>query len=397
MNPARGDAPPMETSRVRFSLIFRAASAGLVAVAALTACSSIEDMFSSDKIDYKSSGTATRPTNLEVPPDLTQLSRDSRYQQPSGSVSASTFQAAASAPAVAVVATATVAPQAVGDFRLERQGDVRWLSTTQSPEEVFPKVSAFWKDSGFSLIEDRADTGVIETDWAEDRAKLPLDIIRRTIGKAVDGLYSTGKLDKFRTRIERTATGCDIYITQRSMVEVYSDQRKENTIWQPAPGDPQLEAEFLSRLMVRLGAKDEQVKVQVASVAASAPSAPVHARMLPDQPGPTLQVDDSFDRAWRRVGIALDRSGFTVEDRDRTQGLYFVRYVDPKYAGREEPNLFQRMFSSKKTDEGSPVKYRVKVTGATTSSSVAVLDSQGKPENSDNGKRIAGLLLDGLK
>jgi outer membrane protein assembly factor BamC len=400
MNPARPDAPPMETCRVRFSPIFRAALAGLVGAAVLTACSSWDDMFSSDKIDYKSSGAAVRATNLEVPPDLTQLSRESRYQQPSGSVSASTFQSAASATAVAVAvaATPTVAPQAVGDFRLERQGDVRWLSTTQSPEDVFPKVRAFWKDSGFNLVEDRADTGVIETDWAEDRAKLPLDFLRRTIGKAFDGLYSTGKLDKFRTRVERTATGSDIYITQRSMVETYSDQRKENTIWQPAPGDPQLEAEFLSRLMVRLGAKDEQVKVQVASVAASAPSGPVHARMLPDQPGPTVQVDDNFDRAWRRVGIALDRSGFTVEDRDRTQGLYFVRYVDPKYAGREEPNFFQRMFSSKKVNEGAPVKYRVKVTGSDTgNSNVAVLDSQGKPENSDNGKRIASLLLDGLK
>ena len=140
-----------------------------------------------------------------------------------------------------------------------------------------------------------------------------------------------------------------------------------------------------------------KVKAQVASVAASAPApGPVHARLLTDRPGPTLQVDDSFDRAWRRVGVALDRTGFTVEDRDRTQGLYFVRYVDPKFAGREEPNLFQRMFS-KKSEDGSPVKYRVKVTGEGTSSSVAVLDSQGKPENSDNGHRIVSLLLDGLK
>jgi outer membrane protein assembly factor BamC len=182
------------------------------------------------------------------------------------------------------------------------------------------------------------------------------------------------------------------------MTEVYSDQRRDNTIWQPAPADPQLEAEFLSRLMLRLGAKDEQVKAQVASASAPAAAGPEHARLLPERPGPTLQVDDSFDRAWRRVGIALDRSGFTVEDRDRTQGVYFVRYVDPKFAGRDEPNFFQRMLSfGKKNDEGSPVKYRVKVTGEGSNSSVAVLDSQGKPENSDNGKRIVNLLLDDLK
>ena len=368
----------------------------------------MEDMFSGDKVDYRSTGNAPRPANLEVPPDLTQLSRDSRYQQSSGVVSASTFQSAASgasagpATTVAMVpATPTVAPQSVGVFHLERQGNERWLSTTQSPEEVYPKIRAFWKDTGFTLSEDRADAGVLETEWAEDRSKLPNDIIRKTIGKVFDGIYSTGKVDKFRTRVERTATGADIFITHRGMIEVYSDQRKENTIWQPSAADPQLEAEFLSKLMLRLGAQDQQVKAQVASVStsASAPAAvagPVHARLLTDRPGPTLQVDDNFDRAWRRVGVALDRTGFTVEDRDRTQGVYFVRYVDPKFAGREEPNLFQKFFS-KKTDDGAPVKYRVKVTGEGTSSSVAVLDSQGKPENSDNGHRIIGLLLDGLK
>jgi outer membrane protein assembly factor BamC len=398
MNRVRADAPPMETCRVRFSPILRAALAGLLGTAALTACSTIDEWFSGDKVDYRSTGSATRAVNLEVPPDLTQLANDSRYQQPSGSISASAFQAAASAPGVAVVATSTVAAQSVGDFHMERQGNERWLSTTQPPEVVYPKVRAFWKDVGFTLVEDRSDAGVLETDWAEDRSKLPNDILRRTIGKALDSVYSTGKVDKFRTRVERTSTGSDIYVTHRGMIEVYNDQRRENTVWQPGPQDPQLEAEFLSRLMIRLGAKDEQASAQVAGASAPAAGGPVHARMLVDQPGPTLQIDDNFDRAWRRVGIALDRSGFTVEDRDRTQGLYFVRYVDPKYAGREEPNMFQRMFA-KKSDDGSPVKYRVKVTGAGAgaSSIVAILDSQGKPENSDNGKRIAGLLLDDLK
>ncbi len=391
----------------------RAAFAVLLGAALLSACSSLEDLFSSDKVDYRSTGNnSSRPANLEVPPDLTQLSRDSRYQQPqSGIVTASTFQSAASGPAAATgagtngaaagvvasaAATPTVAPLSVGAFHLERQGNERWLSTTLPPEQVYPKIRAFWKDIGFTLSEDRPDAGVLETDWAEDRSKLPNDIIRKTIGKVFDGIYSTGKVDKFRTRVERTATGSDIFITHRGMTEVYSDQRKDNTIWQPGPADPQLEAEFLSRMMLRLGAQDEQTKALVASAASAPAAGPAHARLLTDRPGPALQVDDSFDRAWRRVGIALDRSGFTVEDRDRTQGIYFVRYVDPKFAGREEPNFFQRMFA-KKTADGSPVKYRVKVTGEGASSNVAVLDSEGKPENSDNGKRIVGLLLDDLK
>ncbi|MEO8082019.1 MAG: outer membrane protein assembly factor BamC [Caldimonas sp.] len=366
---------------------------GLAAAAALAGCSNVENFLVGDKVDYRSS---TRTSGLEVPPDLTQLTRDSRYRPPSGTVSASTFRPGT--PNAVAEATPTVAPRTVGSFHLERLGNERWLSTSLSPEELYPKVRAFWKDNGFALVQDRPEAGVLETDWAENRARLPQDFIRNSIGKVFDSAFSTGELDKFRTRIERTATGSDVFISHRGMAEVYVGDRKERTIWQPRPVEPQLEGEFLARLMVKLGAKDEQARTVLAG-AEAAPAGPPRARLVANQPTPTLQVDDSFDRAWRRVGLALDRTGFTVEDRDRTQGLYFVRYVDPKFAGREEPGFFSRLFSfgSKKTDEGSPIKYRVKVTGEGATSTVAVFDSQGKAENGATEQRIAGLLLDDLK
>jgi outer membrane protein assembly factor BamC len=389
----------METFRVTLSFSSRLLT-GLACLAALAGCSSVENAMSGDKVDYRTT-SATRGAGLEVPPDLTQLARDTRYQQPSGgTVSASTFQsatAAAATPTAPIVPV--VAPQSVGAFRIEKLGNERWLSTTLPPEEVYPQVRAFWKDNGFNLVQDRADAGVLETDWAENRAKLPNDIIRSTIGKVIDSVYSTGEIDKYRTRVERTANGSDIYITHRGMIEVYTDTRKDQTVWQPRPTDPQLEAAFLARLMVKLGAKDEQAKAAVASAApGAAPAPPARARLVEGQPTPTLQLDDGFDRAWRRVGIALDRSGFTVEDRDRAQGLYFVRYVDPAYAGREEPNFFTRLFTfgSKKEDTGL-AKYRVKVSAEGGSSTVAVLDSAGKAETTANGKRIATLLLEDLR
>jgi len=374
----------------------RAAALGAIALSLLAGCSTVENLLSGDKVDYRST-SASRASGLEVPPDLTQLAKESRYAQPSGTVSASTFQAlGAGTTALNTPTVAVVAPQAVGPFKLERLGNERWLSTTLPPEDVFPQVRAFWKDNGFTLTQDRAEAGVLETDWAENRAKLPNDIIRNTIGKIFENAISTSELDKFRTRVERTATGSDIYITHRGMAEVYTGERKESTVWQPRPADPQLEAAFLSRLMVKLGAKEDQAKAIVAGTTAS--TAPARARALDGRPGPTLQVDDNFDRAWRRVGIALDRSGFTVEDRDRAQGLYFVRYVDPKFAGREEPNFFSRLLDfGKKKDEGGLAKYRVKVTGEATNSTVAVLDSAGKPETGEAGKRIAALLLEDLK
>ena len=372
---------------------------------ALGACSSLDGLMSGDKIDYHTNSTA-RTTGLEVPPDLTQLTRDSRYQQTQGgAVSAAAFPAATPAtPAAPAVAT-TVAPQAAGDVHLERLGNERWLRTSMKPEQLWPQLQAFWKERGFVLTQDDAATGVMETDWAENRAKLPLDFVRASIGKAFDGLYSTGELDKFRTRIERTPAGTEIYITHRGMVEIYTGQNKESTIWQPRQPDPQLEGEFLSRLMLKLGASEEAAKTVAAAAApgavgtpGTAGAAPARARIVAGQPAATLQVDDGFDRAWRRVGVALDRSGFTVEDRDRTQGIYFVRYIDPKFAGREEPGLFSKLFSfGKKDDSGNPTRYRVAVKSDGERSTVTVLDDKGAPENGEVGRRIIGLLLDELK
>ena len=367
------------------------------AVLALSGCSSLDNLLGGDKIDYRSGGTKT--AGLDVPPDLTQLTRDPRYQQTQGSaVSAASFQAATPVAAVAASApaTSTIAARAVGEMRIERLGNERWLRTSLTPEQLWPQLQAFWKERGFVIKQDVPAAGVMETDWAENRGKLPLDFIRTTIGKAFDGAYSTGELDKFRTRIERSGAGTEVYITHRGVIEVYTGERKESTVWQPRAPDPQLEGELLSRLMLRLGATEEAAKT--ALVAPGAPGAAARARVLTGGPGASLQVDDGFDRAWRRVGVALDRSGFTVEDRDRTQGVYFVRYVDPAFIGREEPGLLAKWFGfGKKDDAAGPAKYRVTVKADGDRSTVSVLNNQGVPDNGDAGKRITTLLLEDLK
>ena len=356
----------------------------VLALSALGACSTIENMAAGDKVDYR--GTANRSAGLEVPPDLSQLAKDSR-NAPGGVVSASTFQ-------VAPVPAATATPAAKPDssLRIERLGNQRWLVTSMTPEQLWPQLQAFWRDRGMTLTLDQQDAGVMETEWAENRAKLPNDLIRNTLGRLIDSLYSTGEKDKFRTRVERTATGSEVYVTHRGLVEVYTSAQKDTTAWQPRPTDPQLEGEFLQRIMVKLGAKEEVAKEAVATSAA-APQA--RARALPNAAAASLQVDDGFDRAWRRVGLALDRSGFTVEDRDRGQGLYFVRYIDPAQAGKEEPGFFARLMGNSKLE--GPARYRLSVKADGNRSTVQVLNSQGAPENGTAAQRIVALLVEDLK
>jgi outer membrane protein assembly factor BamC len=285
----------------------------------------------------------------------------------------------------------------VGPYRIERNDNARWLVTSLKPEQVWPQLQAFFKDRGLTLVVDQPEAGVMETEWAENRARLPQDIIRRTLGRVLDSLYSTSELDKYRVRVERVAEGSEIYLSHRGLQEVYSNTTKDTTVWQPRPRELELEAAMLSRLMVKLGTPADQARAaETAVVTASAATAPTRARALPGRAAASLQIDDSFDRAWRRVGLALDRSGFTVEDRDRAQGVYFVRYVDPAQAGKEEPGFFARLFGSDKGPTG-PVRYRVSVKADGPATVVSVLNADGAPENGEAGQRIVTLLVEDLK
>ena len=369
-------------------------AAALTLALSLAACSTVENFLTGDKLDYRSQ--ANKTAALDIPPDLNQLAREARYQPQTGVVSAIALQKQQGQPAGSIAALSTnvsTAPVAIGDLRIERLGNQRWLVSSLPPEKMWPQLRQFWLDRGLSLAVDNAEIGVMETDWAENRAKLPQDLVRKTIGAVFDSLYSTGERDRFRTRVERTAAGSEVYISHRGMVEVYTGERKETTIWQPRPSDPDLEAELLTRLLVKLGAKDEIAKATVAQ----APQQPTRARLLKDLPAATVEVDDPFDRAWRRVGLGLDRSGFTVEDRDRAGGLYFVRYVDPKFANQDEPSFFSKLFGGDKDKANQLQRYRVLVKASGTKTLVSMQNSTGAADNGDAAKAIIARLADELK
>jgi len=366
-----------------------------LAAVSLAGCSSLSSLAEGDRIDYKSAGKA--PT-LEVPPDLTQLQRENRYALPDANRGVATASGYNMVQKPTANAATPVAPKAVGDIRMEREGNQRWLVVKQSPEVLWPQIKDFWQDSGFLINIDNPETGVMETDWAENRAKIPQDFIRNTLGKALDSLYSTGERDKFRTRLERGADGTtEIFISHRGAEEVLTGQDKETSVWTPRPADPELEAEFLSRLMARLGSDEAHAR----AAATTASAIQTRAKLVKGGSGGAfVQVDESFDRAWRRVGLALDRVGFTVEDRDRSQGVYYVRYVDQDQdaqAKAANKGFFSRLFGSKGDKDKTAQRYRIAVKGAGDTSQVSVLNNEGRVETSHTADRILALLNDQLK
>ena len=368
----------------------RLAAAACAAALLLAAggCSVLEG----DKIDYKSAG---RGVSLEVPPDLTQLPGTSRYSMPDGSVTASGYEAGMRA---AESSSDSAAATQIADVQFERSGSERWLHVRRPPDKIWGEVRDFWQENGFLLALDQPKMGIMETDWAENRAKIPQDFIRRTIGRFFDTLYSTGERDRFRTRIERTEDGgADIFISHRGMEEVYDSRDQDRTVWQPRPRDPELEAEFLRRLMVKMGVTQEQAQAALEANerdAALIASGAAQVVTLADGQ-PAVQFESAFDRAWRRVGLALDHTGFTVEDRDRSKGLYYVRYVDPT-AQKKDPGFFARLFGR----DAQPLptrQYQIRVQSGDGQSTVTVLNEQGAPVPAQEAQPIVRVLADDLK
>ena len=361
---------------------------------ALAGCSILPE---SKKIEYKSAGKA--PT-LEVPPDLSQIARDDRYLVPDAAGKGSaTFSAYnADRTPLAQAQNSVVLPQ-VDKVRVERSGNQRWLVVAAPADKLWDTVKDFWQETGFIINIERPEAGVMETDWAENRAKIGDDVIRNALGRLLDSLYSTGERDKFRTRFEPGATPgtTDVFISHRAMEEVYTSSAKDDTRWQPRAPDPELEAEMLRRLMVRLGSEEKRAEAAVATAKAE-PRAQLAKSV--DGAG-ALEVFERFDRAWRRVGLALDRVGFTVEDRDRSRGLYFVRYVDPEIDNRSKKDdgwLAKLAFwKGSEPPASSKVQYRIYVSENGAQSVVKVLSAEGGTDKSDTAKKILALLLQQLQ
>jgi outer membrane protein assembly factor BamC len=371
-----------------------------IALAGLVAgCSTVN--LTSDKIEYQS---APAPRTLEVPPDLSQLPRDDRFVVPdrAGATTSATASAAAAAASRGqprggtVLAVAPVVPNA----RIEREGTQRWLVVDVPPEQAYNVVKEFLPTIGLQIEREDARVGVVETAWAENRASLPQSLLRGLLGRFLGQVYSTGEMDKFRFRVERTAANTsEIFVSHRGMVEVFTSQAQDTTKWQPRPSDPELEVELLQRLAQRFAPVPAQATAAAAGGAVPLATVADIARLLPaDASNPArVSINEPFDRAWRRVGLALDRGGFTVEDRDRARGLYFVRYLDPEIEQRQRDNqgFLSKMFGRDAKVEAQQFRVLVAATGERTV--VTVQDRDGKPDASPTSGKILAQINDQLR
>lgn len=385
---------------------FRLAAAA-AAIASLSGCTFLGIDFNDDKVQYESSNSRA---NLEIPPDLTPIQNDNRFQVPArpGVVSANAEAEKARQAADANAPTASKIVPLTVRTKVMKEGTDRWLRVNAAPEQLWSVVQDFWPSVGLVVREQNPKTGYMETEWAENKAKLPQDIIRRTIGKVIDFAYSTGEQDQYRTRMERNDDGTtDIYISHRSMVEVVTGADKESTVWQPGPTDPTMEAEMLQRLALRIDAEfnpnasaeaEAEAQKELAQQFKVEPVA-TRARIENGADGKAAAVvlTDNFDQAWRRMGLVLDRMGFEQVDRDRTAGWFLVRYLDPAYeaAQKEKRGFFTNLFSSDAVIDAP--NYRIHLSGEGAETRVTVQGPDGGEDATGVAPNILGLLAEQLR
>ncbi|MEI7967988.1 MAG: outer membrane protein assembly factor BamC [Betaproteobacteria bacterium] len=348
------------------------------------------------KIDYKSAG---KLPPLEVPPDLAAPGPASRYSIPDagGADRATSYSEyekgrTTQSPGPAVPGLLRFAD----GIQMQRGGIQRWLVVQAAPERIWPVIKDFWQENGFLLAEEEPQAGYMETDWSESRAKVPVGGLTGLLNRALDSVVSLPERDKFRTRLERglEPDTTEIYLSHKGLAEVYYRERDNNTRWQARPSDPELEAAMLARLAARLGVKEPET----VALARAADAAPARASLVKTDAGTAVALTDGFDRAWRRVGLALDRVGFMVEDRNRSEGVYFVKYQDPEAEAPKRKGAARLAFWRSDEKKG-PEQYRIRVTAATGDggSEVRVLKQNGAADEGETAQRILGLLVEQLK
>lgn len=338
---------------------------------------------------YETSKSAPK---LEVPPGLSGAAINDSMDIPgAGSTTYSQYERGTRKK---VASADKVLPQ-FPNMHVERSGDQRWLVVDAPPDKVWPKVRDFWLQAGFVIAKSDPAIGIMETNWAENRADMPHTLLRTLLDKISPALYSASTRDKFRIRLERGQKPgtTEIYVTHRGAEEV---SHGDTYVWQPRPSDPGLEAEMLDRMMVYFGMQEKKARRMLAAGGQEQD----RARVVHDPAGGTmLALQEDFSRAWRRTGLALDRVGFTVEDRDRSRGLYYVRYIDPDQAAQKDEGwLSKLMFWKSNKKPGNKDAYLISLIGhGETSTDIVVLNTHGKRDKSATADRILALLHEQLK
>ncbi len=320
-----------------------------------------------DEID-----TGVRPP-LEVPPDLSQPTFDDSYAIPArGAVRAS---------AVQQVPGGCVPVRALDDVEgvtVAGSGAMRWLTVGADADALWGHVLAFWRELGVALAWRDERALVMETEWIEDLAALAGEVSPSSTEPLI-------VWNKFRLRLEPMAdrTATEVFVSHLAARKM--SQRKRHG-WQPLGSDSLLEAWLLRRLMVSLGASG----VAADQAIAAAVDQGKMLELVAEADGTVLRLHERFVAAWRRVGVALDRARLPVDDRNRSNGLYFVTF-----RGQPEGGFWARLFGGAEGLRKNE-QYQVQLQGQQEYTDIMALDARGERLDTASNQALLQRLRDAL-
>jgi outer membrane protein assembly factor BamC len=363
----------------------------------LTGCSSSGGFFSDSQRQYRAEEKAAE--DLEIPPDLTRSAiQDAMVIPGTGATSYEEYTTRRDK-AVGTKVDSQVLPE-FENVTFHRDGDQRWLVLQAKPQQIWPRVIDFWRSNGLLLIEQNPATGVMRTDWLESRPDIEQGPITELFRKVLGGLYTSATRDQFRVRLEpgpQPGT-TELYLTHRGLEEKVMENfsgQADKTYWAPRPSDPGIEAAMLRNLMVHLGMSKEQAQ----ALTAQAQEPESRSELVSTADTTTLYIRDRFVRAWRLTGVALDRSGFAVEDRDRSAGIYYVRYHELKSEEGESEGFLSKLafWRDDEPQIDKEVQYQVKLTELGDQTRVVIQDQAGNMDNSPVAQRILTLINEQIR
>lgn len=356
----------------------------LLMLMSLSACSTVDNFIDTkNRINYKNNRSVKA---LDFPPDLTAPEFDMAFALPSNGVVSANSLGSTSAGYTVDGRKISVLPKSTS-MRITTQGKIRWMDVAAPAEALWPRLRDFWRSVGISVKRDEPRIGIMVTDWAENRADLPMDWFRKALGKRFQNAFDAGTRDRFHMRLEKPSSGTSrIYLTHKGAEKVLTGTI---TGWELRPANHTLEAEMLNRLRAFLqgdiGAANSTVTKDLNKTTSLVD-------LVTQEGQPILQVNDNYKRAWVLTGIMLDRMGLVVEKRNQSAGV-----MDVVYRGDDEDKakrgFFSRVFGGRKTILVKGREYQVHIQDTGKLSVIRMMDEEGKPLP----KRLSQLVLARLK
>ncbi|MEJ2362226.1 MAG: outer membrane protein assembly factor BamC [Gammaproteobacteria bacterium] len=214
-----------------------------------------------------------------------------------------------------------------------RKGSQFWLDIHDTPTDVWNSLHRFFTHLGFKIVSEQPALGLMQTNYIPNLANIPSNWFM----KMLDKLSDSGMMDSYRAHIEYDPEKkiTRVFISHQGLREVSdsakSDIKVGDSKWVVRPRDPELEVEMLMHFMAFRGMKEKQAK----QIVATTKPAVIQSSLKQTPQGYVLQFNDSFARTWRLTGIALDRMGMVVEDRNRSAGVYYLRLPETFKLGNE--------------------------------------------------------------